>query len=178
LKEKDMSKVKYTTMAGTANYPWLQPGRPDTAFDVEGKYKTELRMSATDAKDLVSVITGLRDEFPKAKHERVRIPFRTDEETGDIIFKVSSKFQPKYYDAKGNPVPINAVPLMYSGSTLKAGGMCESYTNGANDGVALRLGAIQIIDPVSNGDSGGSFEPTEGYTADMADNSSDDDYEF
>ena len=76
-----MSKVKYTTMAGTANYPWLQPGRPDTAFDVEGKYKTELRMSATDAKDLVSVITGLRDEFPKAKHERVRIPFRTDEET-------------------------------------------------------------------------------------------------
>ena len=174
-----MGKVKYTTKAGTANYPWLQPGRPDTAFDAEGKYKTELRMSRSDGADLIAVIDGVRDDvFDKKKHAGVRMPYSTDEETGDIVFKLVSKFQPKYYDAKGNPVPESQVPLMYSGSTIKGGGMCESYVNGANNGVALRLGAIQIIEPVNTGGSAaGNFEPVDGYTADAV-SGDDAEYEF
>jgi len=176
-----MGKVKYTTKAGIANYPWLQPGRPDTAFDTDGKYKTELRMSKADGADLIALIDGVRDAgFPdKKKHATVRIPYSVDEETGEVLFKLVSKFQPKYYDAKGNPVPESHVPLLYSGSTLKGGGMCESYENGVNNGVALRLGAIQIIEPVSSGVSAGNFDPVDGYTTDpVSTDTSEPDYEF
>ena len=74
-----------------------------------------------------------------------KLPFTIDDETGDVTFKVQSKFQPKYFDAKGNPIPEAKVPLMYSGSTLKVSGVCEHYVNGANKGVAMRLGAVQAI---------------------------------
>jgi len=58
------------------------------------------------------------------------------------------------------------VPLLYSGSTLRASGMCEGYVSGVNKGVALRLAAIQVIEPVSGtSGSAGDFEPVEGFTA-------------
>ena len=38
-----MSKTKFTTPKGIARYVWLQPGRPDTAFDTEGKYKVSTK---------------------------------------------------------------------------------------------------------------------------------------
>ena len=177
-----MSKVKYITPPGIAGYPWLQPGRPDTAFDTEGKYKTNLRMSPKDAAPLMSIIDKLRNEEFAAK-DNVRVPFDKDEETGDVIFKIQSRFQPKYVDAKGNPIPEPLVPLMYSGSTLRLSGLAENYTNGANKGISLRLKAVQVIDPVSNGgDSAGDFDAVEGFSvgagASDTDFAGDDGYDF
>jgi len=160
-----MQKVKYVTKAGIAQYPWLQPGRPDTAFDDAGKYKLNLRFSPEEAKDLTALVDGARDGHFGAK-DSVRLPYKADEETGEIIFTISSKFQPKYFDSKGNPITEDKVPLLYSGSTLRASGMCEGYVSGVNKGVALRLAAIQVIEPVSGtSGSAGDFEPVEGFTA-------------
>jgi len=173
-----MSKVKYVTPAANAQYPWLQPGRPDTAFDTEGKYKVNLMMPAAESKALVEMCNARRDEMFSGKDiATAKLPFTIDDETGDVTFKVQSKFQPKYFDAKGNPIPEAKVPLMYSGSTLKVSGVCEHYVNGANKGVAMRLGAVQVIDPVSNGgDSAGSFDAVEGYEVEASETA--DDYDF
>ena len=161
-----MSKVKYITPSGIAGYPWLQPGRPDTAFDAEGKWKTNLRMSPEDAAPMLAIIEKLRKEEFTAK-DNVRLPFEKDEETGDVVFKIQSRYQPGYIDAKGNPIPEASVPLMYSGSTLRCSGMAENYTNGANKGISLRLSHVQVIDPVSgSGGSAGDFTPVEGFTVD------------
>ena len=175
-----MHKAKYVTPAGIAQYPWLQPSRPDTAFDEAGKYKLNLRLSPEKAKDLIAIATDLRDTIFAAKDinkDTVRMPYKSDEETGEIIFTISSKFQPKYFDSKGNPIMDDKVPLLYSGSTLRASGNCEGYVSGVNKGVALRLSTIQVIEPVSGtGGSAGDFEAVEGFTGDVEASGSDFDF--
>lgn len=161
-----MTKVNFVTKAGQAQYAWLQPGRPDTAFDAEGKYKTNLILSAEDAAPLVEKINMLRGNSEKfTPKDNVTLPFSVDSETGDVVIKVSSKFQPKYMDAKGNPVPIDQVPLMYSGSTIRLSGAVDAWSKGANRGISLRLSAVQIIDPVSGAGTAGNFDAVEGYEA-------------
>lgn len=176
-----MSKAKFVTPAGTAQYPWLQPGRPDTAFDPEGKYKATLRMSEEAAKSILDMCNAVRSENFGAK-DKVRMPYKIDEETGEYAFTAQSKFQPKYYDAKGNPIPTDQVPLMYSGSELRLSGQFDAYTSGANKGIAMRLGAVQVINPVSGGGGdAGSFDAVEGFevsndNGEPAD--ADDDFDF
>ena len=174
-----MSKTKFTTPKGIAIYPWLQPDRPDTAFDPEGKYKVSLKMSEAEAKPLMELIKQVKaDNF--APKDKVHLPFSTDEETGDIIFKVQSKYKPKYVDSSGSPIPEDKVPLMFGGSELKAKGMLDPYS-GSSKGISMRLSAVQVINPVS-GDGGDSFDAVDGgYVAGGADNGSttkDDDEDF
>jgi hypothetical protein len=160
-----MSKTKFVSPAGTAQYPWLQPGRPDTAFDPEGKYKVELRLAPSDAKHMVTLIDQVTSENFGAK-DKVHKPFKVDEETGEYSFKIQSKYQPKYYDASGNPIPLESVPSMFSGSELRVSGQVDAYTNGAKKGISLRLANVQVINPVSggSGDGAGDFDAVEGYT--------------
>ena len=162
-----MSKVKFRTPSGSTIYPWLQPGRPDTAFDAEGKYKVQLKMDAKAAQSLVDEIKQVKLDAFGAKGE-CHMPFSTDEETGEIIFKLQSKYQPKYVDASGNPIPEDKVPSMFGGSTLKASGILDPY-NKNGKGVSMRLGAIQIINPVSGSGGDAEFDAVEGYTVQNGD---------
>ena len=158
------TKSKFVTPVGSAQYPWLQPGRPDTAFDAEGKYKLELRVAPEKAKPLVDQLEGMKKEvFAPKDHAKVHLPYKIDGETGEFMFKIQSKFEPKFYDAKGNPIPSSKVPAMYSGSTLRISGMADTYT-GSKNGVSLRLNAVQIINPVSGGSEAGpgDFDEVEG----------------
>lgn len=158
-----MTKVKFTTPSGQAIYPWLQPGRPDTAFDPEGKYKVQLRMDAKSAQRLIDEIKQVKIDAFGVK-DKCHMPYSTDEETGEIIFKIQSKYQPKYVDASGNPIPDNKVPSMFGGSTLRASGILDPY-NKNGKGVSMRLGAIQIINPVSGSGGDAGFDAVEGgYT--------------
>jgi len=169
------AKAKFVTAAGSAQYPWLQPGRPDTAFDAEGKYKLELRVAPDKAQPLVDQLEAMKKEvFPAKDHSKVHLPFKVDDETGEFIFKIQSKFEPKYFDSRGHPIPPEKVPAMYSGSTLKIKGMADTY-DGASKGVSMRLGRVQIINPVSGGTNGeesgfdvveGGYEVSENNTPD------------
>ena len=158
------AKSKFVSPAGTAQYPWLQPGRPDTAFDPEGKYKVELRLTPDQAKHMTDLITQVKSENFGAK-DKVHQPFKVDDETGEYLFKIQSKYQPKYYDAKGNPIPLDQVPSMFSGTELRASGQVDAYTNGAKKGISLRLAAVQVINPVSGGstDGAGDFDTVDGF---------------
>lgn len=159
-----MSKHKFVSPAGQAQYPWLQPNRPDTAFDPEGKYKLELRLAPDSAKHMTDLIEQVKSENFGAK-DKVHQPWKVDEETGEYLFKIQSKYQPKYYDAKGNPIPVGQVPDMYSGSELRISGLVDAYTAAGKKGISLRLSAVQVINPVSGGGSGGAgdFDAVDGY---------------
>jgi len=159
-----MSKVKFVTPSGIASYPWLQPNRPDIAFDPEGKYKVNLKLSPEDSKVMTSLIDQVKSENFGAK-DNVHTPYSVDEETGEYVFKIQSKYQPKYFDSKGNPIPVEKVPPMFSGSELRVSGQVDPYTNGAKKGVSLRLANVQVINPVAgdNGGGAGDFDAVEGY---------------
>lgn len=157
-----MSKARFTSPAGTAQYPWLQPGRPDTAFDAEGKYKVQLKVSPENAGPLKEILENVKSESFGAK-DKVMMPMDQDHETGEIVFKFQSKYEPKYFDAKGHPIPRDQVPAMYGGSTLRVSGIADGYTSAGKKGISLRLGAVQVIDPVSSGGGdGGDFDAVEG----------------
>lgn len=179
-----MSKTKFTTPKGVAIYPWLQPGRPDTAFDAEGKYKVQLKMTEAEAKPIMDLIDeSKKDNF--AAKDKVRLPYDRDEETGDIIFKVQSKYQPKYVDSSGSPIPEHQVPLMFGGSELKAKGMLDPYS-GSSKGISMRLSAVQVINPVAGDGANENFDAVDGgYTINSAQGSTngskeedDEDYDF
>lgn len=179
-----MTKVKFRTNTGTAQYPWLQPGRPDTAFDPEGKYKVQLKMSEEDAQPLLETLKAVKAENFSPK-DKVRLPFSRDEETGEVVFKMQSKFIPKYVDASGKLIPENSVPMMYSGSTMRIAGILDPYVNGGSKGISMRLGAVQVINPVSSGSEGGfesEFDAVDGFTtsdsAPTVSNDLDDDFDF
>ena len=135
-------------------------------------------MSEADATPLMELIKQVKsDNF--APKDKVHLPYSKDDETGEIIFKVQSKYKPKYVDSSGSPIPEDKVPLMFGGSELKAKGMLDPYS-GSSKGISMRLSAVQVIKPVAGSDD--NFESVDGgYVAGGADNGSttkDDDEDF
>ena len=94
-----MSKLMFKTPRGIAMYPYLN--RPDTQFDTNGKYKVNLRMKKEDAKPLVDAVKKAAEEEFGAKAKSAKLPFKTDEDTGDLIVVTGSKFVPKMLDSQG-----------------------------------------------------------------------------
>mgnify|MGYP000678068769 CR=1 FL=1 len=153
----------FTTHKGTAQYPWLN--KADTQFDSDGVYKTNLLIPKDQAKDLIEKLTEIaKDEFG-AKASGARMPFKVDDETGMMSIISKSKFQPKFFDSKGQVV-TNPPPL-YGGSIIKIGGVISPYTVTGNNGISLRLTKVQIIEPVSQvgADSEGFEAEDDGFVA-------------
>lgn len=152
-------KLTFRTPAGVAVYPWLNVA--DTQFDASGKYKVSLRMNKDDAQELINTVKEAASDAFGAKAKSATLPFKTDEDTGDIIVATSSKFKPKFVDGSGKAINDNNVPQIYSGSELKAAGTMHCYSVAGRMGVSMQLGGIQIISvsELSNSDTSYSFEP-------------------
>lgn len=90
-----MAKVKYTTPKGVAQYPWLKEGRPDTKFDEEGFYRTNVVVDADAAKTLVDTINQYGKDNLGAKMSKAQLPYETDDVTGAVTFKMKSRYAPK-----------------------------------------------------------------------------------
>ena len=141
-------RQNFVTHKGTAQYPWLN--KADTQFDSDGVFKTNLLVPQDQAKGLVDQLTQIaKDEFG-AKASGARMPYKVDEETGMMSIISKSKFQPKFFDSKGQVV-TNPPPLYVTG----------------NNGISLRLTKVQIIEPVSQVGAGmDGFEAEEdGFVA-------------
>ena len=108
------------------------------------------------------------------------MPFKKDEETGEIVFTVKSRFKPKFYDQTANPIIEAEVPNIFGGSMLKLSGDISTYDVGANKGVSLQLGEVQIIklvegtgrNPFKNESEEGGFVANKGTEA------ANDEYDF
>jgi hypothetical protein len=126
--------------------------KADTQFDPEGVFKTNLLVPQDQAKDLMDKLKEVaQDEFGK-KANGARMPYKIDEETGMMAIIAKSKFQPKFFDSKGQVV--TNPPNIFGGSIIKIGGVISPYTVTGNNGISLRLTKVQIIEPVSQTGSG------------------------
>ncbi len=144
-------RVKFTSPVGTAVYPHLN--MPDTQFNPEGVYKTALSME--NCEDLIDACNNLAvSEFGKGT--KFKMPFTKDEETGQTVLKVKSKYAPKMYDSSGEVMVGEQIPKLWGGSTLKVGGYITTYSVSGSKGVSLQLVKVQVINPV--GGSGGGDE--------------------
>jgi hypothetical protein len=125
------------------------------------KFETDLRYSnKDDIKEVVATIEEMiADTFGPKKAAKAKRPYKKDEENGDIIFKTSSNFQPKVYNAKGELIKAARVPTIFGGSTLKAGVALDTYDRDGKYGVTARFKSVQIIKLVSDG---GGFEDESG----------------
>lgn len=166
-----VKKTPFKSAKGTAMYPWLN--NPDTQFDAAGQYKVNLRMSKEEAQPLIDAVKEAANEAFGPKANSAKLPFKTDEETGDTIVVTKSKFQPKFVDSTGQAIKTNNLPEIYGGSTLKVGGQMFPYNAGGSIGVSLQLGAVQLIE-LSESSNGAniSFEAEDGGFVATNDNGS------
>jgi len=158
-------KINFQTPTGVAKYPHLL--KPDTAFDTEGKYKSELLLSPEDAKPLIKIIEdAAKEEHGKSNY---RVPYQVEEETGEVAFKLQSKYMPEFYDTAGQKVPTNALPQIGGGSRLRLKGFLNVYKVSGQAGVAITLQAVQIVEAVQglNGTGFGAIEEG-GFTVDTS----------
>lgn len=155
-------KLTFTTDVGVAQYPWLT--KPDYAFDSNGQYKVNLRVSADQAKSFQDQCTQIaKDEFGD-KANTARMPFKKDPETGEVVIITKSKFKPKICDSAGHLIREDQTPQIYGGSSLKLAGTIYPYRQGGSVGISLQLAGVQIVELVSSSENGAShaFAPVEG----------------
>jgi hypothetical protein len=165
-------KLTFSTTKGIAMYPWLN--KADYQFDSNGQYKVNLRVSKKDAKSLMDDAKQAANDAFGAKAANAKMPFKTDEETGDVIIVTKSKFKPKFMDSTGSLISENNVPPIYGGSTLKLAGTMYPYTAGGNVGVSLQLAGVQIIELSEGSDNGIQFAAEDGGFVAANDNAPDD----
>jgi len=135
--------IPFKTAVGTAKYPHLN--KPDAAFDKDNpKYKTELLMTSKEAEPLIKMMReAAADNFGNKKN--IKFAFSKDEETGEVSFKVQSKYQPKYYDTNGQVIAPAKLPRVSGGSKLKAAGILNIYSVSGTNGVGLLLDRVQLV---------------------------------
>ena len=174
-----MAKVKYTTPKGVAQYPWLKEGRPDTKFDEEGFYRTNVVVDADAAKTLVDTINQYGKDNLGAKMSKAQLPYETDDVTGAVTFKMKSRYAPKMKDSEAQLMA--SPPTVFGGSVIRTSGTIGFYEKGANVGVKLNLAAVQVIE-LSQRDDDDGFDAVEGGykapAATAAPTASDDDDDF
>lgn len=150
-----MSKTQIVTPKGTAQWPWLI--NPDTKFDDNGKYKTDILFSKNDAKDLMAKCKELfLDEFGETSIKAAKWPFSVDEESGGVRFRAKSSNKPALFDSQGQVIKGNL--NVGTGSTIKVAGVLSTYSAGGNTGVTMYLNAVQVIDLVEFGSNAFSAE--------------------
>lgn len=159
-------KKAFTSPSGTAMYPWLNT--PDTQFDATGQYKCNLRMTPEQAKPLIDQVKQVANDTFGAKAKSAKLPFKNDEETGDVILITKSKYKPKFVDSQGATIGDHSVPQIFGGSELKLAGSMYPYNAGGSIGVSMQLGAVQVINVAERSNQSGSyaFEPVkDGFVA-------------
>lgn len=137
-----MSKAKFKTPKGTAVWPWFSV--PDTRYNADGVYKTDLILSKEEAKPLMAKAKEIYiEEFGEKATSSAHWPFKFDEENGGVVFRAKSSKKPVLYDGKGSV--INDTLNVGTGSVIKLAGVMSTYDAGGNKGVTMYLNAAQII---------------------------------
>ena len=168
------TKVNFRSAEGIARYPRLT-----NADELDDKFKTQLIMSAEAAKPLMAMCLEAGEEaFGPKGVDKLKMPWKIDEDTGDVVFVVKTKYQPKFVDGATTPIHFDNVPKIYSGSKLKVVGTIGDYElSKVNKGINLNLNKVQILS-LSDGnfdDDGEGFDAVEGgYVAPKVSKDADD----
>ena len=169
------------SVIGEASYPHLT--KPDVRFNQDGEYKVTLKVSKSDATDMVKLFDQALDDSLAKAEEKVKgkkvkeapKPYTTE---GDNVFfkfkmkasgtnsKTKEKFtqRPTLFDAKKNP--INNGTVIWGGSKMKvAYQLVPYYVPAIGAGVSARLKAVQVIKLVEGKDTASShlFKEEDGF---------------
>ena len=167
--------TKYDSPKGISHYPKLI--KPDTKFNPEGTYSTGLFISEAAYDELMEACKeSFVDEFGKKKpFSAAQLPISKvageDGEDDQFMLKASSKKQPKFFDAKGNPIKrLSLLEKLGGGSKLRLKCSLGAYATGGKVGVKLYLNEVQVITLVEY--QGGGFqaddEEEDGFNAKTA----------
>ena len=155
------SRESFQTYKGIAVYPWIT--KPDTEYDSAGVFKTGLKVPADQFQTLKEKIEQVAvDEFGAKKAKTAKMPYKQDEETGEIIINAKSKYQPKVYDTQGGYVDPAQMPNIWGGSVLRLKGIINPYDRNGNTGISLLLDKVQIVELSEGMRQDDGFEPIEG----------------
>ena len=167
------------SVASEAIYPHLV--KPDVRFNELGEYKVTLKISKSDATEMVrSVNQSILDSLAKAekdnKGKKVKEAPKPYTEEGDYVFfklkmkasginrKTQEKFsqRPTLLDAKKNPLPADVA--IWGGSIMKVAYQeIPYYTPMLGAGVSLRLKAVQVIKLVEGKSDNNIFKEEDGF---------------
>jgi len=158
-------KMTFETPIGKAMYPWLN--KPDTQFDSEGKYKVDLRLKKDEAAGLLADIRKAAADAFGDKAATATLPFKMDDDTGEVIVKTKSKYRPLISDSTGQVIPEHNLPNIFGGSQLRVKGTLTNYVAGGRHGISMQLGGVQIVQLTDNSNTAGiAFAPVEnGFVA-------------
>tara|TARA_B100001248_G_C27224985_1_gene382076 strand:- start:115 stop:729 length:615 start_codon:yes stop_codon:yes gene_type:complete len=183
------NNVRIVTPVGISQYAWLTT--PDTQFDQDGHYKTNLIVNAKESQSVVKAIDDeikksvtLAKEKTKGKAPKMaNLPYEEEiiegKPTGNLIFKFKTKAKiitrdgkvipnkVAIFDSAGKPM-VDA--NVWSGSEMKVSAeLIPYFTAMAGAGVSLRLRAVQITKLVEGGAGNskgyGFDEVKDGYVA-------------
>ncbi len=187
--------TNFVTPKGIAVWPKLNA--PDYKFNVDGEYKTTLKIEASKSQDLIKQLEGLRDAHrdkeaktnPKiAKYNLAPVYEQEEDDQGNLTgfnlfkFKQKAKINTRrgememkvaLYDS--NKTPTDAT--VTGGSTIKVAASAYTYAMPSTRlvGVSLRPSAIQIIhlaQGVNGVEALSMFDKEDGFVADNFDNKS------
>jgi len=155
------NKIAFSTSVGVARYPWLK--EPDTAFGQES-FKCMLILSPKEGQPLVELINKTAEQAG-FNATNGSLPYETDEETGDFVFKTKTNFQPKFFDSAGAPIIESKIPDIWGGSQLKLSGWIAPWSVNGKRGITLQLMKVMVVEARGPSDTAGGssgFEPVEG----------------
>ena len=152
-------RVKFVTTTGRCQYPYLT--KPDIQFDADGLYHVNLIVD--DCQDLLDTCKHIAEE-EFGKKGKYHLPITTDEDSGEHIIKLKSKYVPKFFDSKGQMIAGKQVPDLWGGSIVRIGGTINPYQISGSKGISLRLSKVQIIEVVdaSSAQDNEGFDSVEG----------------
>jgi len=170
---------------------WAKVFEPDTRFNEDGEYSTQVVMPEADAAQVCEQLEALIDEeYNKVVKEKPQVKATlskraiTEPEmdqdgnaTGNVVFKskLKAKIRAKngqtykqkvnVVDAKRNP--MTGGQLIGNGSVIKIAVEPVTYymPSSKTVGVSLRLKAVQVIDLVEHGTANSIFDEEEGFVA-------------
>lgn len=179
--------VTVTTPKGIAQYPWLN--EPDTKFNPDGDYKTNLILEDTpEVRDMIAKLEQIREDFiaewqsdPCNKGKKFMEADLFDEnDDGTLTIKMKAKARITtregqtvdtkipLFDAKNKPI----FDKIGGGSTIRVNFQPIPYYMASTKmmGISYRIKAVQVIDlKMLDGDGDASkygFVEEDGYTAD------------
>ena len=169
------------SVAGEAIYPHLT--RPDVRFNQDGEYKVTLKISKSDATNMVkefdqAIDDSLADAEKKAKGKKIKPAPKPYTIEGDNVFfkfkmkasglngKTKERFtqRPTLFDSKKRPITNGTV--IWGGSEMKvAYQLAPYYVPAIGAGVSARLKAVQILKLVEGKDTASShlFKEEDGF---------------
>lgn len=154
------TKNYFVTKTGRAQYPYLN--KPDTQFDADGVYKVAMIFDSCEQL-MEQVQAAAVEEFgAKAQY---RVPWKVDEESGETVVKIKSKYKPVFVDSSGDEIPDDKQPGVYGGSQIRVKGTVNVYDVSGSKGVNLQLLSVQIITlstTPSSSAGGKGFDAVEG----------------